>query len=103
MDPPDGSPENNELEVLLLLVKDYEDRAVPSPDPDPIEYILFRMEQLKKTRRDLIPYIGSESKVSEVLARKRPLSLAMIRRLNEGLGIPAEVLIKPIQLRKKSA
>lgn len=93
-DLPPGSDEEAEFELLTLLIEDYERKIVPPVQVDPIEAILFRMDQQNLTRKDLQPYIGSLSKVSEVLSRKRPLSLAMIRKLHEGLGIPAEVLIK---------
>jgi len=93
LDPKDGSKEDNELELLALVVEDYERKIVPPVVPDPVEAILFRMDQMKLGRKELEPYIGSISKVSEVLSRKRPLSLAMIRRLHKGLGIPADVLI----------
>jgi len=89
-----GSDEEAEFELLTLLIENYERKIVPPVDADPIEAILFRMDQQNMTRKDLQPYIGSLSKVSEVLSRKRPLSLAMIRKLHEGLGIPADVLIK---------
>jgi len=89
-----GSPEFDELELLALLVEKYEDEQFPIDYPDPVEAILFRMDQEGLARKDMIPYIGSQSKVSEVLNRKRPLSLTMIRSLHEGLGIPAEVLIQ---------
>ncbi len=91
--PDAGSANENELELLALVIEDYERKIVPLVVPDPIEAILFRLDQAGLTRKDLIPYIGSAPKVSEVLARKRPLSLAMIRRLHQGLGIPADVLI----------
>jgi Predicted transcription regulator containing HTH domain len=94
LDPPPDSPEENELELLALVIEDYETRTIPPVVPDPIEQILFRMDQMGLSRKDMIPYFGSISKVSEVLSRKRPLSLSMIRRLNEGLGIPAAVLIQ---------
>ena len=93
LDPKDGSKEDNELELLALVVEDYERKIVPPVVPDPVEAILFRMDQMKLGRKELEPYIGSISKVSEVLSRKRPLSLSMIRRLHKGLGIPADVLI----------
>ncbi|MFQ5788122.1 MAG: ImmA/IrrE family metallo-endopeptidase [Thermodesulfobacteriota bacterium] len=89
-----GSSDANKLELLLLLIKDYEDKYFPVEAPDPIEAILFRMEQEDLQPRNLIPYIGSRSKVSEVLSRKRPLTLTMIRALHEGLGIPIKSLIK---------
>lgn len=87
------SKEGSELELLALVVEDYERKIVPPVVTDPVEAILFRMDQMKLARKDLEPYIGSISKVSEVLSRKRPLSLSMIRRLHKGLGIPADVLI----------
>ncbi|MFH1873227.1 MAG: ImmA/IrrE family metallo-endopeptidase [Pseudomonadota bacterium] len=92
-DPDAGSAAENELDLLALVIEDYERKIVPPVVPDPIEAILFRLDQAGLTRKDLIPYIGSAPKVSEVLARKRPLSLTMIRRLHQGLGIPADVLI----------
>lgn len=92
-DPELGTPEGNRMEILVLLVQDYERRTYDFLTPDPIEAILFRMEQANLTPRDLVPYIGSRSKVSEVLARKRPLTLSMIRALHEGIGIPAAVLL----------
>jgi HTH-type transcriptional regulator/antitoxin HigA len=92
-DPEAGSANENELDLLALVIEDYERKIVPPVVPDPIEAILFRLDQAGLTRKDLIPYIGSAPKVSEVLARKRPLSLTMIRRLHQGLSIPADVLI----------
>jgi HTH-type transcriptional regulator/antitoxin HigA len=93
LDPKPGSDEEDELDLLALVIEDYERKIVPPAVPDPIEAILFRMDQAGLTRKELIPYIGSASKVSEVLSRKRPLSLAMIRNLHNGLGIPAGALI----------
>jgi len=84
---------NDELEVLSTLVDVYEDANYEIDLPDPIEAILFRMEQQGLSRDDLRPHIGSRAKVSEVLSRKRPLTLRMIRALNTHLGIPAHVLI----------
>lgn len=92
-DPAPGSASEAELELLALLIQSYEQSKFPPSPPDPVEAILFRMDQQRLAQKDLVPYIGSMSKVSEVLSRKRPLSLAMIRRLHAGLGIPAEVLI----------
>ncbi len=94
MDAAPGSPEEEELEVFALLIEDYEEKHYPIDLPDPIEAIKFRMEQQGFIQKDMVPYIGSQSKVSEVLNRKRPLSLTMIRALHEGLGIPAEVLLQ---------
>lgn len=94
MDAAPGSPEEEELEVFALLIDAYEQAHHPIDLPDPIEAIKFRMEQQGLRQKDMTPYLGSQSKVSEVLNRKRPLSLTMIRALHEGLGIPAEVLLQ---------
>lgn len=93
MDIETGSNEEAELELLALVIEAYERTKVAPVVPDPIDAILFRMDQQGLKPRDLIPMIGSISKVSEVLSRKRDLSLAMIRAIHKGLGIPAEVLI----------
>lgn len=92
-DPKSKSPEADRAEVLGTLIEDYESRHFPVEQPTPLEAIRFRMDQLGMKQRDLVPYIGAPSKVSEVLNGKRPLSLSMIRALHEHLGIPAEVLI----------
>lgn len=92
-----GSKDEDELELLALVVQDYERQTVPKVKADPIESILFRMNQMGLTRKDLTKYIGSISKVSEVLSRKRPLSLPMIRRLHQGLDIPADILIEDVE------
>jgi HTH-type transcriptional regulator / antitoxin HigA len=81
--------------VLVTLIEAYEEEHYPIDPPDPIEAIKFRMEQQGLTRRDLEEIIGTRTRIAEVLNRKRGLSIAMIRRLNERLGIPAEVLIRP--------
>jgi len=94
MDAAPGSPQEAELDLLSYLVDKYEQEHFPIELPDPVEAIKFRMQQQGLTRKDLIPYIGSQSKVSEVLNRKRPLSLSMMRALHAGLGIPAEVLLQ---------
>jgi HTH-type transcriptional regulator / antitoxin HigA len=96
-DPKPGSKEEDELELLALVVHDFERQTVPPVKADPIESILFRMDQMGLTRKDLTKYIGSISKVSEVLSRKRPLSLPMIRRLHQGLDIPADILIEDVE------
>ena len=93
-DPDSNSEESEKLNLLVTLVKDYESNAFPDSLPDPVDAILFRMEQQNLKPRDLIPYLGSRSKVSEILSRKRPLTMSMIRALEAGLGIPAKVLIK---------
>lgn len=97
MDAEPGSLQEQELELFALLVEQYEQEHFPIDPPDPVEAILFRMEQEGLTRRDLSAYIGSPSKVSEVLNRKRPLSLSMIRALHKGLGIPANILVQESQ------
>ena len=86
--------EMDELELLTALVEMYEERHFPIGPPDPVDAIKFRMEQLELGQKDMVPFIGTKSKVSEVLNRKRPLTLAMMRSLNKGLGISAEVLLK---------
>jgi len=88
-----GTDEGNELELLATLVEAYEREHYPIPLPDPITAIKFRMDQQGLKPKDLIPYIGSRSKVSEVLSRKRKLSSNMMRALHKGLGIPAEILL----------
>ncbi|KAF0142776.1 MAG: Uncharacterized protein FD122_376 [Stygiobacter sp.] len=94
LDPDPNSEEGEKLNLIATLIQDYETRMFPKSFPDPIEAILFRMEQAGLTPNDLVPYIGSRSKVSEVLSRKRPLSLSMIRALESGLGIPSSVLLR---------
>ena len=89
-----GTPEGDRLNLLTLLVQDYEQKHVESRTPDPIAAIRFRMEQMNLTPRDLVPLFGSRSRVSEVLSGKRPLSLSMIRALHKGLGIPAKALLQ---------
>lgn len=88
-----GSSKEAELELLALVIESYERSKIEPVVLDPIEAILFRMDQVGLKKVDLVPYMGSLPKVSEVLARKRPLNLAMIRKLHQGLGIPADVLL----------
>lgn len=88
-----GSLEEVELELLALVIEYYEHGKVEKIAPDPIDAILFRMQQQNLSNKDLVPLIGSMSKVSEVLSRKRPLSLSMIRAIHKGLDIPADILI----------
>jgi len=92
--PVPDSEEGEKLSLLVTLVQDYESKAFPESLPDPIDAIIFRMEQQNLKPADLIPYIGSRSKVSEIFSRRRPLTLSMIRSLEAGLGIPAKVLLK---------
>ncbi len=89
-----GSKESDELEILSLLVKEYENEHFPVPKPNPVEAIRFRMEQMQMTEADLSQVLGYRSRKSEILSGKRKLSLAMIRKLHEVLNIPAEVLIQ---------
>lgn len=92
--PAPGTPQAEELEALAVLIQDYEAKNFDIGLPDPIEAIKFRMEQQNLSQRDLVPFIGSRSKVSEVLSGRRPLTLSMIRALHSGLGIPAQVLVQ---------
>ena len=94
LDPEPDTSDADRLEFLTLLIKDFEEKNFPTDPPDPIEAIKFRMEQQGLKQRDLVPFIGSKSKVSEVLSRKRTLSLPMIRALSEGLDIPVEILAR---------
>lgn len=93
-DPDPDSEEGEKLSLLSALIQDYEARAFPKTLPNPIEAIKFRMEQSDLKPADLIPYIGSRSRVSEILSGKRQLTLEMVRALESGLGIPAKVLIR---------
>ncbi len=98
MDADPDTPEGEQLEVLVTLVEAYEAEHYALGLPDPIEAIEFHMERLGLTRRDLEPLIGSRARVSEVLNRKRPLTLRMIRNLTNRLGIPAKVLVQVYDL-----
>ena len=89
-----GSPEADELEILGILVDEYERKHFPIDAPDPIEAITFRMEQLGLTQNDLANILGSRSRASEILSGKRSLSLNQIRLINKKLGIPVEVLVR---------
>lgn len=90
----DGTPEGDRLDILATLIDAYEAEHVQMDPPDPIEAIKFRMEQLGLTRKDLEPMIGTRTRVAEILNRRRGLSISMIRRLHERLGISADVLIR---------
>lgn len=94
LNPDPGTDEAERLDLISLLIENYETEKFHIELPDPLEAIKFRMDQQGLRQRDLIPFIGSKSKVSEVLAGKRPLTVSMIRALNEGLGVPAEVLLQ---------
>lgn len=89
-----GTPEGDRLDVLVALVEAWEARNYPVDLPDPVAAIRYHMEQNGLAPKDLVEYFGSRNRVNEVLNRRRPLSLKMIRRLHRGLGIPAESLIK---------
>jgi HTH-type transcriptional regulator/antitoxin HigA len=92
---PSGTLDGDRLDVLATLIDAYEDEHHPIDPPDPIEAIKFRMEQQGLTRKDLEAIIGTRTRVAEILNRRRGLSITMIRRLHEKLGISAEVLIRP--------
>ena len=93
MDAAPNTPQGDELELLSLLVHDYEEKKFPIDKPDPVAAIRFRMEQQGLAPRDLVPLLGSRSRLSEVLSGRRGLSLKMIRALVAGLRIPAELLL----------
>jgi HTH-type transcriptional regulator/antitoxin HigA len=99
---PIDSPEGDRLDVLATLVDAYERENVQFSPPDPVEAIMFRMDQLGLARKDLEPMLGSRARVSEILNRQRPLTLAMIRKLNAGLGIPVDILIQPSHKQQAS-
>jgi HTH-type transcriptional regulator / antitoxin HigA len=94
-----GTRDGDIVDVLTTLIEDYEARHHPIPAPDPIAAIEFMMQQNGLTRRDLEPVIGGRGRVSEVLTRKRPLTLPMVRGLGALLGIPAEILVRPYRTR----
>jgi HTH-type transcriptional regulator/antitoxin HigA len=100
---PERTPEGDALDVLVTLANAYEEQRWPIGLPDPIEAIRFRLEQQGKDARTLIGVIGTRSRVYEVMRGLRPLSLRMIRVLHEKLGIPAEVLIRPVKRRRRAA
>ncbi|MBK8890563.1 MAG: transcriptional regulator [Dechloromonas sp.] len=89
----DGTPEADEMEILVTLIETYEQKHYPMGSADPVEAIKFRMEQQGLSPKDLEPYIGSSGRVSEILNRKRQLSLQMVKRLHDGLHIPYESLL----------
>lgn len=101
MDAEPNTPECDKLDILATLVDIYETEHYPIDDPDPIELIIHRMEALELTEDDLIPIFGSYDAVLEILQKKRPLTLTLIRNLHEKLNLPADVLIKPYELNEK--
>lgn len=90
-----NTPDGDRLDVLTTLVEAYEAQHEPIPQPDPIEAIYYYMESRGLARRDLEPYLGSRARVAEILNRRRPLTLEMIRRLHIGLGLDPRILIQP--------
>jgi HTH-type transcriptional regulator/antitoxin HigA len=94
LEPQPDTPEGDELQLLALVIETYEKRRWPIGLPDPVDAIVFCMDQQGLSRRDLEPYIGSRARVSEVLSGKRALSMRMIRALHAGLDIPLEVLVQ---------
>ena len=88
-----NSPQGDELDLLATIVEAYEMNHFPILPPDPVDAIIFRMEQMNMTKTDMAKYLGSQSRVSEILGRKRKLSLKMVRSLYKGLKIPAEILL----------
>ncbi|MCX7165258.1 MAG: helix-turn-helix domain-containing protein [Rhodocyclales bacterium] len=101
-DAPAKSAEADRLDVLAMLVESYERQYFPIADPDPIDFLGHVMESRGMTRKDLEAYIGPRGRVADILNRTRPLTLEMIRRLADGLQLPAEVLIKSYRLRRES-
>ena len=96
-----GTQDGNRLEVLALLIEQYEETHYPMDPPDPIDAILFRMEQQGLDRKDLEPMIGTRARVAEILGRKRTLSITMIRKIQSRLRISADILIQPVNLKKR--
>ena len=97
----EGTADGDRLEILTTLVEAYEEAHFPMDMPDPIEAIKFRLEQQGEDQKSLIGIIGNRTRVYEILRRDRPLSLTMIRNLNKHLRIPAEILIRPVRIRRK--
>ncbi|MFO7631615.1 MAG: hypothetical protein R6W76_03695 [Caldilinea sp.] len=100
-DAADGTPEADTLEILVTLVEAYERNRYELPPPDPIEAIEYFLESRGWTRKELEPYIGSRGRVSEIMGRKRPLTITMIRNLERATGIPASILIQPYGTMQK--
>ena len=98
MDAAPGSAEENRLDVLATLVEAYEAKHYPIPNPHPSAAIEYYLESRGLTRKALEPYIGSRGRVAEIMNRRRPLTLEMIRKIEAGTGIPASVLIQPYPL-----
>lgn len=103
MDAKPGTPAGDRLDVLATLVEHYESQHEPIDPPDPIDALLYHLESRGLTRRDLEPYLGSRARVAEILNRRRALTIDMMRKLNAGLGISADVLIRPYGVRGSAA
>jgi HTH-type transcriptional regulator / antitoxin HigA len=103
MDSKPGTQAGDLLDVLTTLVENYESAHEPVDPPDPIEALKYCIESRGIKRRELEAYIGSRSRVAEVLNRRRPLSIYMIRKLHKGLGISAEILIRPYRVKRSAA
>lgn len=103
MDAKPGTPAGDRLEILATLVDHYESKHEPIEPPDPIDALLYHMESRGLARRDLEPFLGSRARVAEVLNRRRPLTIEMIRKLHDGLGISADVLIRQYGVRGSAA
>lgn len=97
-----GTPDGDRLDLLVLLVEDYERRQFPILPPDPIEALLYLMERRGLREADLEPYLGGRGMVADILNRQRALTLEMIRRLHDGLDLPADLLIRPYRLQGRS-
>ena len=103
MDAKPGTPAGDRLEVLTTLVERYESLHEPIEPPNPVDALLYYMQSRRLTRRDLEPYLGTRARVAEVLNRRRPLTIEMIRKLHAGLGISADVLIRPYAVKGSAA
>ena len=99
IDAKSNTPDGDKLDILVTLIEAYEEKKHPVLPPEPIEAILHQMESQELSRKDLVPLFGSRSRVSEILNKKRSLSINMIRKLQTGLGISAEILIKSYDLK----
>ncbi len=97
-----NTPKGDRLEVLSILIEAYEEKHYNIPYPNPVDALLYYIESRGLTRKDLEPYIGSRARVSEILNRRRQLSIEMIRKLSSGLDIPAEILIQPYKCKKSA-
>lgn len=103
MDAKPATSAGDRLEILTTLVERYESAHEPIEPPDPIDALLYHMESRGLTRRHLEPYLGSRARIAEILNRRRSITIDMIRKLHDGLGISAEVLIRPYRVRGSAA